>query len=103
MDVRIFVTGETDVSNLAGGFRPFERFHDAAPGEMAVGIVVVHAFVDLPEIEVVGPKPPKRFVELTQRGLPVTTVRAHLGHEEDGIPAISDRPSHAPFALAVVI
>src|SRR6185295_9267464 len=49
MDLRIFVPGEADVAHLAVALGALERFHNAARREMARWIVVVHAFVDLPE------------------------------------------------------
>ena len=70
---------------------------------MALGIVVVDALVNLPEIEMVGPQAPQRFVELAHRDLGVASVRADLGHQEHRVPAILDRASHSPLALAVVI
>src|SRR5438552_17808197 len=70
---------------------------------MALRVVVVDAFVNLPEIEVVGPKTPQRFIQLTQRNVRVAAVRAHFGHQEHRVPAVRNGASHSPFALAVVI
>ena len=80
-----------------------ERVHDAAFGEMPVGVVVVHALVYLPEIEIVRAQTPQRLLELTHRDLRVAAMRAHLGHQEDPVAPVVDRLPHALFALAVVI
>jgi hypothetical protein len=75
---------------LPWAFCAFERFDHAASREMALRIVVVDAFVHLPEIEMIGPQAPHRFVKLAQRHRGVAPVRADLRHQEDRVPAIGD-------------
>jgi hypothetical protein len=103
VDLRVLVSGEADVSDLALGFRAFERLDHAASCEMALRIVVVDALVNLPEIEMIGPEAPQRFVKLARRHPGVASVRAHLRHQEDRVPAIGDGPSHPALALSVVV
>jgi len=43
-----------------------------------IGIAVVDALVDLPEIEMVGAEAPERLVELREANPPVPAVRADL-------------------------
>jgi hypothetical protein len=59
--------------------------------------------VDLPEVEVVGSEPPERLVQLSERDLRVTSVRADLRHQEDGIAAIGNRAAHPVFTLPIVV
>ena len=54
VDGRILVTGEADVAHLALRARLLERLDDAAAREVALGLVVVDALVNLPQVEVVG-------------------------------------------------
>ena len=59
--------------------------------------------MDLPEIEVVGSQPFQRLVQLPHRHARVAAVRADLGHEEDALAPVGDRPAHANFTLALVV
>ena len=59
--------------------------------------------MNLPQIEVIGPQAPQRFVELAHGDRGVASVRADFGHQEDRLPAIGDRPSHPAFAFSFVI
>ena len=70
---------------------------------MALGVVVVDALVDLPQVQVVGSQPPQRLVELAHRDPRVAAVRADLRHQEHRVAAIGNRASHPLFALAPVI
>ena len=71
--------------------------------EVTLGIVVVDALVNLPEVEIIGPQPPQRLLELPHRDFRVAAVRADLRHQEDRVAAIVDRATHPLFALAFVI
>ena len=97
------MTGEADVAHLPLALRLVERVHDATFGEMPLGVVVVHALVYLPEIEIIGAQTLQRFLELTHRDFRVTSMRAHLGHQKDHIAPVVDGLPHTLFALAFVI
>jgi hypothetical protein len=97
------VAGEPDVPDLSLLARALERFDDAPFREMPLGVVVVRALVDLPEIQIFGLQASQRLLELAHRRLSVPPVRAHLGHQKHAPAPILDRLAHPHFALAVVV
>ena len=78
------MAGEADVTNLALALRAIECFDHAAAREVLVGVRVVDALVNLPEIEVIGPQALQRLVQLTHRDGRVAPVRADLRHGAAG-------------------
>ena len=103
MNLRVFVAGETEKPHLALPFgfeqcvgRPVRR-------KVPIGIVVIHHFVNLPEIEVVGLQAPERFVELLQGNSFVASVRADLGHEEGLLPAALQPLAHEFFRSSAIV
>ena len=54
MNLRVFVAGESDEPNLALPFGFEQRIGGPARSEVPIGIVLIHHFMNLPEIEVVG-------------------------------------------------
>jgi hypothetical protein len=66
---------------------------------MAFRIVVVHAFVDLPQVEVVGLQSAERVLELSQRHSRIPPVRADLCHQENVLSPVGDRAAHAVARL----
>src|SRR6185503_12108789 len=103
MNPRVLVTGEADEPHLALALGLLERLDDAAAREVPVRIVVVHALVNLPEVEVIGLQPAQRLFELPHRLAPVAAVRTHLRHQEDLVPAAGERLAHDFLRLAVVV
>ena len=71
--------------------------------EVQVRVVVVDAFMHLPEVEAVGVQPPQRLFELAHRLALAASVRAHLGHQEDAVAPIAYRLAHHHFRTAVVV
>jgi hypothetical protein len=59
--------------------------------------------VDLPEVEVVRPQPPERFLQLPHAGLAVPSVGADLGHQEDLVAPALQRLPHPFLAAAAVV
>ena len=59
VNLRVLVAGEADVSDLALGFRAFERLDHATSREMALRIIVVHALVNLPEVQMIRSQAPQ--------------------------------------------
>src|SRR5882724_2336701 len=99
MDRRILVPGESDEADLSFLLRLIQGLDDAALGEVEFRIVLVDDLVDLPEIQVIRPEALQRFLELPHGGLPIPSVGANLGHQEDvGTPALQ-APPH-PFLAA---
>ena len=103
MDGWVFVAGEADVAYLAGLFGFVQRLDHAALGKVALGVVVVDALVDLPQVEMVGLQTLERLVELAHGYRLVAAVRAHLGHEEDPVAPAFESLAHPVFTLAVVV
>ena len=91
------------VSDFALALGAIERLDHTTPCEVTVRIGVVDALMDLPEIEVVGSQPFQRLVQLSHRHARVPAVRADLGHEEDALAPIGDRPTHANFTFPLVV
>jgi hypothetical protein len=103
VDGRILVAGKAHVPHLALAFCLRERLHGAIRREVALGIVVVRALVDLPQVEDVGLQPLQRLFELAH-GLPLAAaVRAQLRHEEHLVAPSRQRLPHDFLAAAVVI
>ena len=100
---RILVAGEADVAHFALHLGAIQRLDHPALGEMAFGIVVIHAFVHLPQVQMVGVQTSQRLLELAHRHFRIAPVRAHLGHQEHRRPAVANGAAHATLALAVVV
>ena len=66
---------------------------------MTLRVVVVDAFVDLPQVQVVGLQAAERLFELPHRLAFVTAVRTYLRHEKDAIPPIYEALAHDLFGL----
>lgn len=58
------MAGEPYVPDLALLPGADQRLDHSPFREVTLGVVEVDTFVDLPEIEVIGPQPPKRLLEL---------------------------------------
>lgn len=102
MDGGVFVAGEADEAAFAGLLRFLQGFDGAAFGEGLVGVFEADAFVELPEVEVVGLEAAQGFIELFERGFFRATV--DFGHEENLVAvAIAQRFAHAGFADAVAV
>ncbi len=80
-----------------------ERLDRAAFGENQVGIVIVNHFVNLPNIQMIGPQAPQRFFEHSHRKLFISLVRADLRHQENLVALPFQALAHPLFALAEVI
>ena len=96
------MTRETDISNLSGIAR-FNGCAHPAPLENPFRIVIVIAFVEHPQIEVIRPEAPQTVFE-TGHGtgvIPLTVLR----HEENllALPVHGERAAHHLFGEAVVI
>src|SRR5215831_19915490 len=103
MDVWTLVTGEADEPNLSISLGSVERRDHAALCEVAVRVVFIHALVDLPEIEIVGPEPLQRFVQLPHRHPGVSSVSADLGHQEHTVATIRNCAPHPDLAFVLVV
>ena len=104
MDGRVLVPGEADEADLALALRLLEGLDGAAGREVALGVVLVDHFVDLPEVEAVGAQSSQRLLELSHRRGAVTAMRADLGHEEDPLsPSARQRAAHDLLTAAVVV
>jgi hypothetical protein len=88
---------------LPSRFARSSALDDAAAREVTIGIVVVGAFVHLPQVEMVGLQPPERVFELAHRDLRIPSVGADLGHQEHAIATISDRGAHPDLAFVLVV
>ena len=97
------MTGESHVADLPLLFRAIERLDHAARLEVMLRIVIVDAFVHLPEVEIIRSQPSQRLLELPHRHFRVAPVRADLRHQENRFTTIFDRATHPLFAFAVVI
>ena len=97
------VAGEADVAHLARFFGLVQRLDHAALGKVPLGVVVVDALVDLPQVEVVGLQALQRLFELPQAHLLVAAVGADLGHQEDLVAPPLESLAHPLLALAVVV
>ncbi len=103
MNSGILVAGEADEAHLAVTLRAGERVDRAVAREMALRIVVVHALVDLPQIEDVGLQTAERLFELTHRLAPPAAVRAQLRHQEHVVAPIGDGLAHQRLRSTIVI
>src|SRR5437879_2003854 len=102
MDVRIFVTGESNEARLAGFARRFQRLVRAVGGEEAVRIIKPNRLVELEQVHVVRLETLKRFIDLFGGFLPGSAIE--LSHHESLLPiAILEGFTHTNLAFAVVV
>jgi hypothetical protein len=102
VDGGIFVAGEADEATFAGLFGFLQGLDSAAFGKGLVGVFEADAFVELPEVEVVGLEAAEGFVELLQRGFFGAAV--DFGHEENFFAvAVAKGFAHAGLACAVAV
>ena len=76
---------------------------DPARLEVTLRIVVVHALVNLPEVEIIGAQASQRLLELAHRHLRVAPMRADLRHQEHLVAPVFNCAAHPLFAVAVVV
>ena len=102
MDVRIFVAGESDVADFAGFLCGECRFHGAAVGEDAVGIVEANDFVVLDEINVIGLQAFEAGFDLAFGSLFGAAI--DFRHQKNFLAiAVFQSFAHEDFALAFVV
>src|SRR2546423_5827055 len=102
MDMRILVSGKSDIPDLARLPGIYQRAVCALLVENSMRIFIAEDLVMLDQIDPVGLQPPQRFVKLPRRFLPRSAV--DLGHQENLLPvAVAESGSHAPLAGAVVV
>src|SRR6266850_1329482 len=102
MHVRVFVAGETDVTDFAGFFRFENGFHSPGGGEDALRVGHANNLVELEKIDVVGLEAAERLVELHGGGF--FRLAVDFGHEEGLLAvAVAQRLAHADFAGPVVV
>src|SRR6185503_1702377 len=93
----ILVSGESDEAHFSLPPGLSEGLDHAAAHEVTVGIVVVGAFVYLPEIEIIRLEPAKRLFELPHRLPFVTAVRADLRHQKHPVAPVRECLTHDLF------
>jgi hypothetical protein len=102
VDVRVLVSGEADVTELARFARLDERPVGAVVIENAVRILVAENLVVLDQVNAVGLEATERFFDLSGRFFFRPAV--DLGHQEYLLPvAVVERFAHADLAGAVVV
>ena len=70
---------------------------------MKIGIVVVDAFMNLPEIEPICAQPAQRIFQHPHRDPTISAVRADLRHQKDAIAAADESAPHPLFGTAIVV
>ena len=103
MNLRIFVSGETDEPHLTLPFGVEQGLSRPARRKVPIGIVEIDHFVNLPEIEIVCLQATERFVELLQRHPLIASVRTDLRHEKDLLPPALQGLPHQLFGASAVV
>ena len=70
---------------------------------MAIGVVVVDHFMNLPKIKMVGLQTPQRLFELPHGHLLVAAVGADLRHQEHTVASPAQRLAHPLLAAMIVV
>src|SRR5690242_14374047 len=101
MDARIFVSGETDVSNLTCCASSNQGSVRTIGIENAVLIFVTQNFVMLDQVNVIHAEPAKGFVQLIGSRSPRAAI--DLGHKERlGTIAVAQGFAHPDLTCAIV-
>src|SRR5579884_304905 len=102
MDLRDLVSGESDVANFSCLLRFHSSFHPAARCEDPLRIIHANDFVELQQIDVIGLKAAKRFVDLIAGRFRVAAI--DFRHEESFLAiTIAQSLAHANLALSTVV
>src|ERR1035438_7835199 len=102
MDVRIFVTGESDKANFAGSLRVHHCFIGSAIGENAIRIVEANNLMMLHQVEVIRLKTFETGFDLPLRDFFGAAI--DLRHEKNFLPVpIFQRLAHVHFAAPFVV
>lgn len=103
MSRRVFVSGEADKAYFACLFRFRHGYDYAAFREVSFRVVVVNAFMHLPQVNVIGFKATQRIFKLFHRNLFVALVCADLRHQEYFVASPDESLAHVLFALTLVV
>ncbi len=94
--------GETDVTDLSFVSCFEERLQCTTLGKDPFRIILMDNFVELEEVDPVGPESLQRFPDLVGSRLPVAAI--DLGHQEGAVAvAAAECPAHTDLAQPVVV